>query len=58
MKMDQDTAATLSALAEDTRAVAQFPDRYELDPELHRELLSAVETLQQILARLTFIPTE
>lgn len=58
MKMDQDTAATLNALADDIRAVAQHPDKYELDPELHRELLSTVENLQQSLARLTFIATE
>lgn len=55
MKMDQDTAATLNALADDLRAVGQHPDKYELDPELHRELLSAAETLQQLLMKLTYI---
>ena len=55
MKMDQDTAATLNALADDIHAVARQPHKYDLDPELHRALLSATESLQQLLASLTFI---
>ena len=55
MKMDYDTAHTLNALAEDIQAVAQSPEQYELDPETHRALLSAAETLQQLLAKVTHI---
>lgn len=55
MKMDYDTAHTLNALAEDIRAVAEHPDKYELDPDTHRALLSAAETLQQLLAKVTHI---
>lgn len=54
MEMDQDTAATLLSLADDIRAVGQHPDKYELDPEIHRALLSAVESLQQLLTKLTY----
>ena len=55
MKMDYDTAHTLNALAEDIQAVAQKPEHYELDPETHRALLSAAETLQQLLSKVTHI---
>jgi hypothetical protein len=53
--MDYDTAHTLNALADDIRAVADHPDKYELDPETHRALLGAAETLQQLLAKVTHI---
>ena len=55
MKMDMDTAATLNALAGDLQAVAERPDHYELEPETHVALLSAVETLQQILMKLNYL---
>ena len=55
MKMDYDTAHTLNALAEDIQAVAQRPEQFELDPETHRALLAAAETLQQLLAKVTHI---
>ena len=44
-------------IADDIQAVAQHPDQYELDIETHLALLSAAETLQQLLARLTHVPT-
>ena len=55
MKMDYDTAHTLNALTEDIRAVTEHPEKYELDPETHRALLAAAETLQQLLATVTYI---
>ena len=55
MKMDYDTAHTLNSLADDIRAVADHPENYELDPETHRALLGAAETLQQLLAKLNHI---
>ena len=55
MKMDYDTAHTLNSLAEDIQAVAQNPEKYELDIETHRALLAAAETLQQLLAKVTHI---
>ena len=55
MKMDFDTAQTLSSLADDIRAVADHPENYELDPETHRALLGAAETLQQLLLKLSHI---
>ena len=55
MTMDSDTASTLSHLADDIMAVAQHPEKYELDADMHRDLLSAVEHLQALLAKLTFI---
>ena len=57
MKLDKDTAHTLNALADDILAVAQHPDQYELDIETHLALLSTAEALQQLLAKLTHIPT-
>ncbi len=55
MKMDYDTAHTLNSLADDIRAVADHPENYELDPETHRALLGAAETLQQLLLKLSHI---
>ena len=55
MKMDYDTAHTLNSLADDIRAVADHPENYELDPETHRALLGAAETLQQLLAKLNHV---
>ena len=57
MKLDIDTAHTLNSLADDIRAVAQHPDKYELDIEIHLAILSAAETLQQLLTKLTYLPS-
>ncbi len=55
MKLDYETAKTLNALADKMQAVANHPDKYELDAETHVALVTATEKLQQLLAKVTHI---